>query len=46
MQATMAEGEQSARALGQSYHQMITRENGHDLPLAVTEYNGQLDDSC
>jgi alpha-L-arabinofuranosidase len=44
MQATMAVGDQSERAFAR-YHQMITRENGHDLPLAVTEYNGQLEDS-
>jgi alpha-N-arabinofuranosidase len=27
-----------------SYHQMIRQQLGHDLPLAITEFNGGLDD--
>ena len=41
MQATMAVGEQGEYHL-REYREMVRRESGRDLPLAVTEYNGEL----
>jgi alpha-N-arabinofuranosidase len=42
MQAMMAAGQHVEEHLLE-YHQMIQQQLGHDLPLAVTEFNGGLD---
>jgi alpha-N-arabinofuranosidase len=42
VQAMMAAGPQVEEHLAE-YHQMIRKELGHDLPLAITEFNGALD---
>ena len=39
----MVAGEQVEEHLGE-YHQMIRRQLGHDLPLAITEFNGAIED--
>lgn len=44
MQACMAVGEQIAFHL-QEYHNLITEAVGHDMPLAVTEYNASFANS-
>jgi alpha-N-arabinofuranosidase len=41
MQACMAVGEQIERHL-EEFHQMAKKEAGHDLPLAITEYNADF----
>jgi alpha-N-arabinofuranosidase len=45
MQTMMAAGQQVEEHLIE-YHQMIRKELGHDLPLAITEFNGALDQSA
>jgi alpha-N-arabinofuranosidase len=42
VQAMMAAPEQVREHLVE-YHQMVRRELGHDLPVAITEFNGALD---
>jgi alpha-N-arabinofuranosidase len=42
MQAMMVAGQHVEERLLQ-YHQMIQQQLGHDLPLAITEFNGGLD---
>ena len=44
MQAMMVAGQHIDERLLE-YHQMIQRQLGHDLPLAITEFNGGLDTS-
>lgn len=44
MQAMMVAPQHVAQRLAE-YHQMIRKQVGHDLPLAITEYNGALDES-
>jgi alpha-N-arabinofuranosidase len=41
LQSLLAIGEQSAMHLDE-YHTMVVKELGHDLPLAITEYNGDI----
>jgi alpha-N-arabinofuranosidase len=45
MQAMLVTPEHVEERL-RTYHQMIRRQLGHDLPLAVTEYNGALNESA
>ena len=42
MQAMMVAGQHVEERL-REYHQMIQQQLGHDLPLAITEFNGGLD---